>query len=65
VSEVRLDRERSEENAKRQLDEVRRSGSGIVKRQIHRSPGLERKLVTMGEAQASKRNRELTGRGYS
>jgi len=65
VSEVRLDRERSEENAKRQLDEVRRSGSGIVKRQIHRSPGLERKLAATGEAQASKRNRELTRRGYS
>jgi hypothetical protein len=48
VSEVRSGRDRSEEYAARQLDEVRRSGSGIVKRQVHRSPGPECKLAGHG-----------------
>jgi len=49
VSEVRLSRERTEENTARQLDEARRSESGVVKRQIHRSPGCECKLVGQGQ----------------
>jgi len=50
VSEARLDWERPEENTARQPNEARRSESGVVKRQVHRSPDHERKVVVKGEA---------------
>jgi len=37
-----------EKQAERRPDKARRSGSGIVKRQVHRSPGRECRLVGQG-----------------
>jgi len=48
VSEARSHRERTEEHAARQPGTTRRSGSGVLKRQVHRSPLLESKLEREG-----------------
>jgi len=48
VSEVRLDRERRKKYAERQPRRARRSGSCVVKRRVHRSPGRECRLVGQG-----------------
>lgn len=53
----RFCQERSEDNAEGQPAGPFQSGSGVVKRQIHRSLGRKCKLVVKGEIQVSKRRR--------
>jgi len=48
VSEVRLDRKCPKENFERQSEEAHRSELGVVKRQVHRSPGRGCKPVGHG-----------------
>jgi len=48
VSKVRLDRERAEQYIAREPEEAHRSGFGVVKRQVHRSPGHGCKPVGHG-----------------
>jgi len=48
VSEVRLGRERRRNMPRANLDEACRSGFGVVKRQVHRSPGHGCKPVGQG-----------------
>jgi hypothetical protein len=48
VSEVRLDWERRTKQAARKPEKARRSGSGIVKCQVHRSLGPECRLDGQG-----------------